>query len=113
MGLEEDRLMTPLRLLVVEDDLASLELMVEVFRSLKAEVHPVSDSEKVVGRTQQNNSCLSHQSRRKRTGTGHCFPVAHAAPGSTPTPLSVGPIAIGTSIVHQRHLFSLQYKCHL
>jgi hypothetical protein len=29
--------MTPLRLLVVEDDLASLELMVEVFTSLKAE----------------------------------------------------------------------------
>ena len=37
--------MTPLKLLVVEDDLASLELMVEVFTSLKAEVHPVSDSE--------------------------------------------------------------------
>jgi len=35
--------MTPLRLLVVEDYLASLELMVEVFRSLKAEVHPVRD----------------------------------------------------------------------
>ena len=40
--------MTPLRLLVVEDDLASLELMVEVFTSLKAKVHPVSDSEKAV-----------------------------------------------------------------
>src|SRR3981081_287486 len=40
--------MTPLRLLVVEDDLASLELMVEVFMSLKAEVHPVSNSEKAV-----------------------------------------------------------------
>jgi CheY-like chemotaxis protein len=65
--------MTPLRLLVVEDDLASLELMVEVFRSLKAEVHPISDSEKVVGRTQQNNSYPNHQSRRKRTGTGHAF----------------------------------------
>jgi CheY-like chemotaxis protein len=52
--------MTPVRLLVVENDLASLELMVEVFRSLKAEVHPVSDSEKVVGRTQQNNSYPSH-----------------------------------------------------
>jgi CheY-like chemotaxis protein len=41
--------MTPLKLLVVEDDLASLELMAEVFTSLKAEVRPVSDSEKAVG----------------------------------------------------------------
>ncbi len=40
--------MTSLKLLVVEDDLASLELMVEVFTFLKAEVHPVSDSEKAV-----------------------------------------------------------------
>ena len=38
--------MAPLKLLVVEDDLACLELMTEVFVSLKAEVHPVSDSEK-------------------------------------------------------------------
>lgn len=41
--------MTPLKLLVVEDDTASLELMTEVFTSLKAEVRPVSDSEKAVG----------------------------------------------------------------
>lgn len=41
--------MTPLKLLIVEDDLASLELMAEVFTSLKAEVRPVSDSEKAVG----------------------------------------------------------------
>src|ERR1022692_3690988 len=40
--------MIPLKLLVVEDDLASLELMAEVFTSLKAEVRPVSDSEKAV-----------------------------------------------------------------
>jgi CheY-like chemotaxis protein len=45
--------MTPLRLLVVEDDLASLELMVEVFTSLKAQVHPVSDCEKAVGMINQ------------------------------------------------------------
>ena len=38
--------MGSLKLLVVEDDLASLELMAEVFRSLQAEVCPVSDSEK-------------------------------------------------------------------
>jgi len=38
--------MAPLKLLVVEDDLACLELMTEVFESLKADVHPVSDSEK-------------------------------------------------------------------
>jgi CheY-like chemotaxis protein len=41
--------MTPLKLLVVEDDAASLELMTEVFRYLKAEVRPVSDSEEAVG----------------------------------------------------------------
>jgi CheY-like chemotaxis protein len=35
----------PLRLLVVEDDIASLELMAEVFISLKADVCPVSDSQ--------------------------------------------------------------------
>ena len=38
--------MGSLKLLVVEDDLASLELMAEVSRSLQAEVCPVSDSEK-------------------------------------------------------------------
>src|SRR5260370_20985538 len=41
--------MTPLKLLIVEDNLASLELMAEVFTSLKAEVRPVSDSEKAAG----------------------------------------------------------------
>jgi CheY-like chemotaxis protein len=45
--------MTPLKLLIVEDDLASLELMAEVFTSLKAEVRPVSDSEKAVGMVNQ------------------------------------------------------------
>lgn len=38
--------MALLKLLVVEDDIASLELMTEVFTSLKAEVCPISDSEK-------------------------------------------------------------------
>src|SRR2546426_8881899 len=38
--------MAPLKLLIVEDDLASLELMAEVFTSLTAEVRPVGDSEK-------------------------------------------------------------------
>jgi len=38
--------MAPLKLLVVEDDIAGLELMTEVFVSLRAEVRPVSDSEK-------------------------------------------------------------------
>ena len=41
--------MQPLKLLVVEDNFASLELMTEIFRSLKAEVRPISDSEKAVG----------------------------------------------------------------
>src|ERR1700721_1134037 len=45
--------MTSLRLLIVEDDLASLELMTEVFTSLKAEVRPVSDSEQAVGMVNQ------------------------------------------------------------
>src|SRR5450432_1077578 len=44
-GPEEDRCMTPLKLLVVEDDPASLELMAEVFTSLKASVQAVSDSQ--------------------------------------------------------------------
>ena len=38
--------MVPLKLLLVEDDIANLELMAEVFTSLKAEVRPVNDSEK-------------------------------------------------------------------
>jgi len=40
--------MLSLKLLVVEDDPASLELMTEVFMSLKAEVRPISDSQKAV-----------------------------------------------------------------
>jgi CheY-like chemotaxis protein len=40
--------MTSLKLLIVEDNLASLELMTEVFTSLKAEVCPIRDSEKAV-----------------------------------------------------------------
>jgi CheY-like chemotaxis protein len=38
--------MASLKLLIVEDDIPSLELMTEVFRSLQAEVRPVSESEK-------------------------------------------------------------------
>jgi len=38
--------MSSLKLLVVEDDLPSLELMDEVFTSLKADVHPISDGDK-------------------------------------------------------------------
>jgi CheY-like chemotaxis protein len=38
--------MQPLKILIVEDNRASLELMTEVFVSLKAEVHPIGDSEK-------------------------------------------------------------------
>src|ERR1700722_8473308 len=37
--------MSSLKLLVVEDDLPSLELMEEVFTSLKAQVRPISDSQ--------------------------------------------------------------------
>ena len=45
--------MVALKLLVVEDDAASLELMTEVFRSLKADVLPVSDSEEAERRVNQ------------------------------------------------------------
>jgi CheY-like chemotaxis protein len=45
--------MASLKLLVVEDDIASLELMTEVFRSLKAEVCPISDSEKAANLVNQ------------------------------------------------------------
>jgi CheY-like chemotaxis protein len=38
--------MPALRLLIVEDDIASLELMEEVFRSLKADVHGIAESGK-------------------------------------------------------------------
>src|ERR1700691_3022720 len=38
--------MQPLKLLVVEDNIPSLELMTEVFISLKAEVRPINDSQK-------------------------------------------------------------------
>jgi CheY-like chemotaxis protein len=40
--------MAPLSLLLVEDDLPSLELMAEVFLSLKADVCPVNDSQSAV-----------------------------------------------------------------
>jgi len=45
--------MQPLKLLVVEDNLANLELMTEVFTSLNAEVRPIGDSEKAVGMVNQ------------------------------------------------------------
>jgi CheY-like chemotaxis protein len=48
-ALERGRNMASLKLLIVEDDVGSLELMTEVFTSLKAEVCPVSESEKAVG----------------------------------------------------------------
>jgi len=40
--------MQPLKLLIVEDNIPSLELMTEVFTTLKAEVRPISESEKAV-----------------------------------------------------------------
>jgi CheY-like chemotaxis protein len=45
--------MASLKLLVVEDDIASLELMTEVFTFLEAEVCPVSDSQKAAGLVNQ------------------------------------------------------------
>lgn len=45
--------MGSLKLLIVEDDIASLELMTEVFTSLEAEVSPVSDSQEAAGLVNQ------------------------------------------------------------
>src|SRR3989442_8859534 len=50
---EKDTGMVPLKLLVVEDDPASLELMTEVFTSLKAEVRPVGEAEKAAALVNQ------------------------------------------------------------
>jgi DNA-binding response OmpR family regulator len=45
--------MASLKLLIVEDDIASLELMAEVFTALKSEVRAVSDSQKAAGLVNQ------------------------------------------------------------
>jgi DNA-binding response OmpR family regulator len=45
--------MKPLKLLVVEDHIPSLELMTEVFTSLKAEERPISESEKAAALVNQ------------------------------------------------------------
>ena len=45
--------MSSLKLLVVEDDLPSLELMAEVFTSLKAEVCPISDGKQAAAMINQ------------------------------------------------------------
>jgi CheY-like chemotaxis protein len=57
--------MQPLKLLVVEDNLASLELMTEVFTSLKAEVRPISDSEKAVGAVIAQETDAQNGARRR------------------------------------------------
>jgi CheY-like chemotaxis protein len=45
--------MAVLKLLVVEDDTASLELMTELFTQLEAQVHPVSDGQEAAGLIQR------------------------------------------------------------
>ena len=45
--------MASLKILIVEDDVPSLELMAEVFTSLEAEVRPISDSQKAAGLVNQ------------------------------------------------------------
>ena len=45
--------MVSLKLLIVEDDIANLELMTEVFTSLEAEVRPISDSQEAAGLVNQ------------------------------------------------------------
>ena len=44
-----------MKLLVVEDDIASLELMTEVFVSLKAQVRPLSDSREAEATVNREN----------------------------------------------------------
>jgi DNA-binding response OmpR family regulator len=48
--------MATLKLLIVEDDIASLELMAEVFTSLDAEVRPLNDSQKAANVINQEKS---------------------------------------------------------
>jgi CheY-like chemotaxis protein len=50
---DEEGCMQTLKVLIVEDNIPSLELMTEVFMSLKAEVRPVSDSQKAVAMVNQ------------------------------------------------------------
>jgi CheY-like chemotaxis protein len=45
--------MAALKLLVVEDDVASLELMAELLQQFKAEVRPISDSQEAPGLIQR------------------------------------------------------------
>ena len=45
--------MAVLKLLVVEDDTASLELMTELFTQLEAQVRPVSDGQEAAGLIQR------------------------------------------------------------
>jgi CheY-like chemotaxis protein len=47
--------MASLKLLVVEDDIANLELMTEVFKTLEAEVRPMNDSESAARVVTQEN----------------------------------------------------------
>jgi CheY-like chemotaxis protein len=47
--------MNSLKLLVVEDDIANLELMTEVFTTLEAEVRPLNDSESAARAVTQEN----------------------------------------------------------
>jgi len=47
--------MASLKLLVVEDDIANLELMTEVFKTLEAEVRPLNDSESAARAVTQEN----------------------------------------------------------
>jgi CheY-like chemotaxis protein len=48
--------MAALKLLVVEDDAASLELMAELLQQLKAEVRPLCDSQEASGLIQREKS---------------------------------------------------------
>jgi hypothetical protein len=100
--------MTPLRLLIVEDDLASLELMVEVFglgkrrytRLVMARKWWAALSKTI--RTRVTSPAGSEPELAMLSSCARCSGLnTNAAFGR--------PLAIGTSIVHQRRLFSLQY----
>ena len=79
--------MAALKLLVVEDDPASLELMTEMLKQLKAEVRPVQDSREAADLIQKvkfdgifldlNMPILSGLGRRRRRPAAHLFRRAH------------------------------------
>jgi hypothetical protein len=68
--------MAQLKLLVVEDDPASLELMTEVFTSLKTDVRAIGDSRKASG--ERGTIRRNFSGYRNAKGCGSCAFEARA-----------------------------------